>query len=181
MWRLLERIKAGGDRVSDICGALPSANSGESGPVGQSHGSKSAKLNPLDSAHSSDGSISIYFCFWVELAHTLKWQLRNGKSLCGDFTRRRVGRKTQQAIAAGLHQASSHFNSLPGLALPETKEKKSGGSNQQCARSNNGRTAANCIWQNRDDANIQNPESNPQHLCCLLSFSPGAVLLVNWC
>ena len=75
MWRLLERIKAGGDRVSDICGALPSANSGESGPVGQSHGSKSAKLNPLDSAHSSDGSISIYFCFWVELAHTLKWQV----------------------------------------------------------------------------------------------------------
>ena len=88
-WQLVPSWRS--KRVSDICGALPPANYGESGPVGQSHGFKSAKLNPSDrqhTGHCSDPFLFIFaslHIFWVDLTYTLKWQL--GKSLSRDCTR----------------------------------------------------------------------------------------------
>ena len=73
-----------------------------------------------------------------------------------------LGERPSRRLQQDCTRASSHFNSLPGLALPETKEKKSGGSNQQCARSNNGRTAANCIRDGHQPQPEPQPEPEPQ-------------------
>ena len=120
-----------------------------SGRVGQSHRFKSATLSCLGPRSKRKG----------------KRSQREGSS--------------QQVISGagkppGLQHLSSHFNSLPLVpgrgALIETKEKKSLRDNN--AGSNNGSTAAECIW----------PRSEPRKRfgTSLLCFHCSAVLLVNW-
>ena len=83
------KIKAGGDRVSDICGAIPPTLES---PVQLGKVMALSRPNSTPqtqhTGHSSDLFLFIFasvHIFWVDLTYTLKWQL--GKSVCRDCTR----------------------------------------------------------------------------------------------